>query len=56
MPYKCSKCGGDIETLSAMVSEDERHYIKAVECKECEHTATLKEPRTAPYTPIRAIV
>ena len=52
----CSKCGGELKTLSAMVSDDERHYISAVECKECGHTATLKEPRTAPYKPVRAIV
>lgn len=52
----CTKCGGELKTLNAMVSDDERHYIKEVKCKECGHTATLKEPRTAPYKPIRAIV
>ena len=53
---KCEKCGGELETLSAMVSEDERSFISAVECEKCGHTATLKTPRTAPYNPIRAIV
>lgn len=53
---KCEKCGGELKTLSDMVSDDTRHFIKAVKCKKCGHTATLKEPRTAPYKPIRAIV
>lgn len=52
---ECEKCGGELETLSAMVSDDERFFIKAVECKKCGHTATLKIPRTAPSKPIRAI-
>ena len=51
----CDECGGKLKTLSAMVSEDTRHYIKAVECVECGHKVTLKILRTAPYTPIRAI-
>ena len=56
MNETCSKCGGELKTLSAMVSDDTRHYIKAVKCKAWGHTATLKEPRIAPYVPIRAIV
>lgn len=53
---ECEKCGGELETLSAMVSDDTRHFIKAVECEKCGHTTTLKTPRTAPYKPIRASV
>ena len=53
---KCEECGGKNKTLSAMVSEDTRHFIKAVECIECGHKVTQKIPRTAPYTPSRAIV
>lgn len=53
---KCEKCGGELKTLSAMVSDDTRHFIKAVECKKCGHTMTLKIPRTAPYNPVSAIV
>lgn len=56
MSGTCTECGGKLKTLSVMVSDDERFFIKAVECKACEHTATLKIPRTAPYNPIRAIV
>lgn len=56
MSETCTECGGELETLSAMVSDDTRHYIKAVKCKACGHKATLKEPRIAPYKPIRAIV
>lgn len=47
---ECEKCGRGLKTLSAMVSDDTRHFIKAVKCKECGYTAALKIPRTAPYT------
>lgn len=46
----CEKCGGKLKTLSAMVSEDSIHYIKAVECIECGHKVTLKILRTDPHT------
>lgn len=53
---KCDNCNEEYETLSAMVSDDERHYIKSVKCTVCGHTTTLKIPRAAPYRQIAAIV
>lgn len=52
---QCPECGGDYETVSAMVSDDYKHFIKAVKCTECGYETTLKIKRAAPYTPIRAI-
>lgn len=52
----CSKCSGELKTLSAMVSDCGRFHIRSVECLECKHSETLKAHRIGAPLDVRAIV